>query len=275
MITLKQYAKIIENQLNENAHAKAFKFQFKVWADVGDYQNAFNNQVDYSLINCVLRETSGNYTPVKVAKTKFAPMVFEAAIGQEQEANLRVVLEDWAANQLGVIYSAYDITYMVTPGAIVPGTAVNTCELGSTIPLSMTIELQSTELGLIANEMVWTISVGDIVKAEVEVLNFEIGSARTQQTADYINKDKTSSSNQMATKSIMLRIPIAKTEICKKLFNDILADNKDEVYTIEETDGWSSGINDKFIIASGQLIGDTTKIVALQCTFLKSDEQME
>lgn len=275
MITLKQYAKIIENQLNENAHAKAFKFQFKVWADVGDYQNAFNNQVDYSLINCVLRETSGNYTPVKVAKTKFAPMVFEAAIGQEQEANLRVVLEDWAANQLGVIYSAYDITYMVTPGAIVPGTAVNTCDLGSTIPLSMTIELQSTEMGLIANEMVWTISVGDIVKAEVEVLNFEIGSARTQQTADYINESKTASSNQMATKSIMLRIPIAKTEICKKLFNDILADNKDEVYTIEETDGWSSGINDKFIMASGQLLGDTTKIVALQCTFLKSDAQME
>lgn len=275
MITIEQYAQIIENQLNANIHAKSFNFEFKVFADVGEYQQAFENQKDYSLINCVLRETTGNYTPLKTAKTKYTSLVFEVAVKQDAVPDMKLVLKDWSQAQLGVIYEAEGYTYIVTPSPCATGTAVNTCDLGSTVPLTMPIELQETELGLIANEMVWTIATDDIEAAEVEVLNFEIGSARTQQTANYMNKGETVSSNQMATKSLMLRIPIVKNTICKALFDAILDNDKDVVYTITETDGWSKGINDKFIMANGQLIGDTTKIVALQCTFLKSDEQME
>lgn len=277
-MTLEFFRDMIQEQLNGDKNSIAFKLKFKIHADIGDFQANFKEQ-DQDTINAVLIETTGDYTPVKEVSTKSTTLRLDLAVAQRHVDELKIILESWSKKQLGLAYKYIDdngeTTYIITPGAPVTGTAFNTCDIGSTLPISLTMEVQQTVLGLITNEMAWEISVGDIKNAAIEVLNFEIGSARTQQTANYINESATASSNQMVTKSITLRIAAAKTDICKKLFDDILTDNKDEIYNIKESDGWSNGIDDDFIMANGQLIGDTTKIVALQCTFLKSDEQME
>ena len=287
MITIREYADIIEEQLNENAHAKAFHFQFKVWADIGDFQEAFRNQTDTKLINCILRETTGDYTPIKVAKTKFTSLVFELAVNQYDVDNVKIVLTDWSQYQLGVAYRTDDNTYIVTPAAIGTGTAVNTCDLGSTVPLTMAIELQETALGLISNETKWTMASGDITETEIDVLRAIIVSQRTQQSQTYMNDDETVSTNQMATISVQLTIPVVKNSICKKLYNDILRNKKDELYTIQLDDGWSDGFfageevggvvypaENIFILSSGEIIQESTKVVAIQCTFLKSDSRL-
>ena len=274
MITISQYAEIIENQLNENAHAQAFHLTFKVWADIGDFQEAFKNQTNKTLINCVLRETTGDYTPIKEAKTKFINLAFDIAVNQAKVDEAKVVLQDWSTKQLGVIWQANDFTYMVTPGAISTGTAFNTCEIGSTLPLTITIELQETELGLISNEMVWTIATGDITATTIEVLNGQIVSQRTQQTQNYMNSSETVSINQLTTLSVQLVIPVAKNNICKAIMDSILSNSKDDTYTIAMSDGWSAGISGDFILSSGELRFESGKVVAMSCNFLKKDTRL-
>ena len=274
MTTITEYAKIIESQLNENAHARAFHLTFKVWADIGDFQEAFKNQTEKTLINCVLRETTGVYTPIKEAKTKFINLAFEIAVNQAKVDEAKVVLQDWSTAQLGVIWQANDFTYMITPGAITTGTAFNTCDVGSTLPLTITIELQETELGLISNEMAWSIATGELQAANVEVLNGQIISQRTQQSQNYMNASETVSINQLTTLTIQLLIPVAKNDICKAIMDSILSNSKDDTYTISMVDEWSAGISGDFILSSGELRFESGKVVAMNCTFLKKDQRL-
>ena len=276
MITLKELASLIEQQLNENAHTKAFNLQFKVWADVGDYQEAFNKQTDPKLINAVLRETTGDYTPVMAVKSKLTTLAFELAVNQYDVDNVKIILGKWTLEQIGYMYTEDDTSYIVTPGAIVTGTAVNTCDLGSTVPLSLTVEVQEAENGLISNEMEWTIKKADSQDEPTPVypLRGQIISARTQQTSPYTNESETVSTNQMATGSLSLTIPVAKNNTCKSLFNDIIKNNKDEVYTITMADGWSDGISENYIMANGTITFEAGKVVAMECVFQKNDGRL-
>lgn len=276
MMTIQDLATLIEKQLNENAHTKAFHLQFKIWADVGDYQEAYEKQTDPKLINSVLRETTGDYTPVKAVKSKLTTLAFELAVNQADVDNVKLILGKWTLEQIGFMYTVDDISYIIQPGAIVTGTADITCDLGSTVPLSLTVEVQETEQGLISNEMEWTIKLADSQDDAEAVypLSGQIISERTQQTSPYTNESQTVSTNQMATGSIALKIPVAKNNICKSLIDGILTNAKDVVYTITMADGWSAGLSDDYILAHGDITFETGKIVAISCTFLKNDGRL-
>ena len=272
-MTLEFFRDMIQEQLNGDKNTIAFKLKFKIHADIGDFQANFKEQ-DKDTINAVLIESTGDYTPVKEVSSKFNTLRLDLAVAQAHVDELKIILESWSKKQLGLIYKYLDdeeeTTYIITPGAPATGTAFNTCDLGSTLPISLTIEIQQTTLGLIGNEATWQINTKD-----VNVLRFNITSARTQQTASKTDEDETKSTNQMSTLSVQLVVPVAKTDICKSLYNDILTGNKDEVYTIAMTDNWSSGISDGFVLANGDIVAESTKIQAMTLTFLKSNEDLE
>ena len=271
-MTIEGIANLIEEQLNENLDAKAFNFSFKIHQEVGDFQTAYQNGMDENLINGVLLESSGDFTPVKEIASKFMNMRLEFAVRQENVNNFKKVLEGWSEAQLGYIYKETETgkTYIITPSAPATGTAYNTSDLDSMVSISLTLEIQITSLGLIGSEAQWTIN-----DEPVNVLRFKILSTRTQQTAEGTEADETTSANQMATVSIMLVIPIAKTTICKDLLNDILSNNKDTIYEIEMDDDFSDGISGRYIMASGEYDGESTKVGAITCNFLKSNEDLE
>ena len=264
---------MIEEQLNGDKNSIAFKLKFKIHADMGEFQKNFKDQ-DKDTINAVLIESSGDYTPVKEVSSKFNTLRLDIAVAEAHVKELKIILESWTKKQLGLIYKYIDdneeTTYILTPGAPTTGTAFNTCDIGSTLPISVAIELQQTLLGLLGNESSWKIN-----NYEVNVLRFTIGSTRTQQTASLTDEDETKSTNQMSTLSIQLVVPVAKTDICKAFYNDIINGNKDEVYTIEMEDGWSDGIDGSFILSGGDIQAESTKIQSMTLNFLKSNEALE
>lgn len=271
-MTLEGIKDLIENQLNANANAKAFSLSFKIFNEVGDFEEQMKNGMDSDLIYGVLVETSGDFTPVKEISSKFMSLRLDFAVKQENVGNFKIVLDDWSEMQLGIMYRDEESnkTYILTPSAPSTGTAFNTSDLGSAVPISVVLEVQATSNGLIGNESVWKIN-----NSVVNVLRFKILSTRTQQTFESTNQDETKSANQMATQSFMLVIPVAKTDICKKLYNDIINNNKDEIYSIKMEDGFSDGIDADYILSSGEIDGESTKVGAMTCTFLLSNEDLE
>ena len=272
-MTLEFIRDMIQEQLNGDKNSIAFNLKFKIHADIGDFQENFKEQ-EKDIINAVLVESTGDYTPVKEVSSKFNTLTLNLAVAQSHVDELKVILESWSKKQLGIIYKYLDdeeeTTYILTPGAPVTGTAFNTCDIGSTVPISLSIEVQQTTLGLIGNETKWQINSKD-----VNVLRFNIVSTRVQQTAELTNQDETKSANQMATLTIQLVVPVAKTDICKSLYNDIIANNKDEIYSITMTDDWSNGISGSFILSSGDITAEATKIQSMTLNFLKSYEELE
>lgn len=272
-MTLEFIREMIQEQLNGDKNSLAFKLKFKIHADLGEFQENFKKQEE-DTINAVLLESTGDYTPVKEVSSKFNNLRLDIAVAQEHVEEVKIILESWTKKQLGVIYKflddAEETTYVVTPGAPTTGTAFNTCDIGSMLPLSVAIEIQQTILGLIANEATWKINTYDI-----NVLRFTCVSARTQQTGTPTNENETKSTNQMSTATLELVVPVAKNTVCKDLYNDILNGAKDNVYTIVMADGWSDGINDDFILANGVITGESTKIQSMTLTFLKSNEDLE
>ena len=270
-MTLEFLKDIIEEQFNNDVNTQTFGFTFKLFAEIGDYEDAYKHQ-DLLKINGIMIETSGDYTPVKEVSSKFSNIRMQFAVAQENVDKFKIILESWSKKQLGIVYTEESTgdTYILTPGAPTTGTAFNTCELGSTVPIDLVLAVQQTTLGLIGNEATWKIN-----ENEVNVLRFQIISARTQQTSSKTNEDETSSANQLATMTIMLVVPVAKTTICKDLYNDILNNNKDAVYSIEMSDNWSDGIDADFVLANGEISAESTKIQAMTLTFLKSNEDLE
>lgn len=272
-MTLEFFRDMIEQQLNGDKNSIAFKLKFKIHADIGDFQANFQKQ-DKDTINAVLIESTGDYTPVKEVSSKFNNLRLDLAVAQSHVKEVKIILDSWSKKQLGLIYKYLDdeeeTTYILTPGAPTTGTAFNTCDIGSTLPLSLAIEIQQTVLGLIGNESKWKIN-----NKEVNTLRFNIVSARTQETASETDEEETRSANQMSTLTIQLVVPVAKTDICKDLYNDIIQSNKDEIYSIEMEDDWSNGISGDFILSNGSIEAEATKIQAMTLNFLKSYEELE
>lgn len=270
-MTLEFLKDTIEDQLNNDPNTQAFGFTFTLFSDVGDYEEVFEQQ-NLTKINGILLGSSGDYTPVKEVSSKFSNVRMAFAVSQENLDKLKIIIESWSKKQLGVVYyeESTDDTYIITPGAPSTGTAYNTCALGSTIPIELVLNVQETTLGLLGNEAKWQIN-----NKAVNVLRWGWVSQRTQQTSQNTCADETTSTNQMATATLQLIVPVAKTEILKTLYNDILGNKKDEVYTIVMEDGWSDGINGSFILSNGDINAESTKIQALTLNFLKSNEALE
>ena len=270
-MTLEGIANLIEEQLKADNNAAAFGLTFKVFTDAGDFEEGYKNP-ESKLVNAVLLETSGDFTPVKEVSSKFMNLELRFAVTQEDVAKFKQVLESWSNKQLGVAYKEEETgkTYILTPSAPSTGTAFNVQGVDSCVPISVVLEVQITSLGLIGSESVW--KIGDDV---INVLNWKYISSRTQQTCESLEADETTAANQMASGSFVLVIPVAKTEACKSLYNDILNNNKDTIYKIKMTDGWSAGIDGDYVMINGVIDSEQTKINAMTCTFSKSNKTLE
>ena len=262
-------ANVIESQLNANANAIALGYKFVIGLDYKEYaaKNIVENQIDG-----VLLQTSGEYTPVKGASTKFVNLSLEFAVRVEDKANFDTIIESWSKQQLAVYYKdeTTNENYVITPNAPISGTAQNTDALQRAMPVTIVLQVQITDSGLVGAESVWKIN-----NVQVDLLSWRFVSSRTQQACQALTEDETSVANQMASYSIQLVIPVAKTDIIKALYNDILANNKDNVYKVEMSDGWSNGINYNCVITNGTIDSENTKINALTIIFAKSNENID
>lgn len=264
-------ANVIESQLNANANAIALGFKFVIGLDYKEYQE---KQIIENQIDGVLLQTSGEYTPVKGAATKFVNLSLEFTVRVEDKANFDTIIESWSKQQLAVYYKdeTTNENYVITPNAPITGTAQNTENLQRAMPVTVVLQVQITDSGLVGAESVWKIN-SEIINP----LRWKFIAARTQVTKQALTDDETSQANSLGTSSIMLVIPVDKnSNICKALYNDTLSNNKDAVYTIEMSDGWSNGLSSaKYTMTHSEIDAESTKINALTCTFSKMALDLE
>lgn len=269
MIQAEKLAKAIEEELNNNIHTKAFNKHFKIFANVGDYQETFDkiNGISQQQINGVIRQASGEYTSVKDVNNVFINFTFECAIQQEFVDELQVILSSYAESLIGNTFNDGEWTYLITPTPLTTGVAMNTCALGSTIPISMTLSVQQILKGIIQNQEKWKINGKDI-----NVLSNQVSSARTTKSSIKVGESETKIINQYNTQSITLTIPFVNNDICKELVNDILGGNKDKVYSISMEDGITNGLSGNYVMTMGQRSAESGRIVSIQCVFQYADE---
>jgi hypothetical protein len=268
MIQAEKLAKTIENELNANKHTVAFKKHFKIYANVGDYNESFNviNKENTQEINGVIKANNGEYTQVKDVNNLFITYTFECAIQQEFVDELQLILSDWCESLIGETFSDDEWTYLISPSPIYTGLAVDTTALGSTIPLTMNLSFQMVQKGIISNQEKWQINGYD-----VNVIYNNVSSMRTTKSSTTLNQNETKVINQFTTQSITMTIPFVANEICIKLINDILQGNKDEIYTITMSDGITAGISGEFLMTQGQKTAENGKIISIQCAFQTAD----
>ncbi len=259
-------ANVIESQLNANKNSMDLGYKFVIGVDYAEYanKNIVDNQIDG-----VLLQTSGEYTPVKGASTKFVNLSLEFSVKVEDKANFDTIIDSWSKQQLAVYYKdeTTNENYVITPNAPITGTVAQTCELLKAMPVTIVLQVQITDSGLMGAESVWKIN-----DTQVFPLSWKFISARTQQSCQALDADETKVANQMASYTIQLVIPVAKSDIIKALYNDVLKNNKDAVYKVEMADGWSDGISENCVITNGSIDAENTKINALTIVLAKSNE---
>lgn len=263
MIQNEFLAKTIEMELNENPHTKHFNKHFKVHSNVGDFTEYFTrrNDVDLQEINCVLKQSSGEYTALKDVNNVFVNYTFECAIQQDFSDELILILSSWSEQIKGQVYSDNEWTYLITPTPINVGTAMDTCALGSTIPMTISLAIQMIQKGLISNVVKWYID-GE----EIPHIRAQFNSLRTSDTLPLLNNQNTTSQNIYNTKTIILNLPYINNAICKKIANNILKNDINEQFIVERKDGIADNIKLTMIITQGAIIEENEKIVALSCT---------
>lgn len=263
MIQTEFLANTIEKELNENVHTLSFKKHFKVHSNVGEYNDYFSqrNGIDLQEINCILKQASGEYTALKDVNNVFVNYTFECAIQQEFCDELILILSDWSEQIKGQVYSDDEWTYLITPTPINVGMAQDTCALGSTIPMTISLAIQMIQKGLISNVVKWYID-GE----EIPHIRAQFNSLRTSDTLPLLNEQNTTSLNIYNTKTIILNLPYINNAICKKIANNILKNDINEQFVVERKDGIADNIKLTMILTQGAIIEENEKIVALSCT---------
>ena len=275
MLQTYQIAKLIEKELNDNINATATGIKFKIHNAVGNYKKAVTKAdgKKQRYVNGVLRNSTGNYTPVKGLNNLLSTLMLEFAVQQDDTEKVQLIIDSWSESIIGSVYQL-DKTWqiLITPQPAAPGTVKNTTPLGSTLPMLVVLEIQLIKDGLISNAVEWSIN-GQTVMASNVSMTFN----RTPDVKPRANKKYCSALNQYEVRSISMVLPLSFSNINKQIANDLFSCNKDVAYTIKRVDGFLTDFEADFLLTSADWAEQSNKIVTMTLTFVPAadDEETE
>ena len=252
MIALKRFAQFLENNLNSLGMG-----EFKIFCDLGDYQNAVRTGNTVTrLKNGVLEMSSNDITPIKNWVSAVTSCTLSIVIDVDlQERNAesggyyeveetREALNKLVALKNGQTETFIDVeendsqvTYEVTSyfGSAVVGAVEQASPIGKMVEITLDCFFTYVQNGMNSNDT--SISIDS---EEIAFVSGEITRVKTGQASQYANDKHLNTTNQQNGISIDLRLPYFDSPSGNAIWDDILdceEQNKGHLVTISNKNG--------------------------------------
>ena len=252
MIALKRFAQFLENNLNSLGMG-----EFKIFCDLGDYQNAIRTGNTVTRFkNGVLEMSSNDITPIKNWISAVTSCTLSIAIDVDlQERNAesggyyeveetREALNKLVALKNGQTETFIDVeendsqvTYEVTSyfGSAVVGAVEQASPIGKMVEITLDCFFTYVQNGMNSNDT--SISIDS---EEIAFVSGEITRVKTGQASQYANDKHLNTTNQQNGISIDLRLPYFDSPSGNAIWDDILdceEQNKGHLVTISNKNG--------------------------------------
>ena len=252
MIALKRFAQFLENNLNSLGMG-----EFKIFCDLGDYQNAVRTGNTVTRFkNGVLEMSSNDITPIKNWISAVTSCTLSIAIDVDlQERNAesggyyeveetREALNKLVALKNGQTETFIDVeendsqvTYEVTSyfGSAVVGAVEQASPIGKMVEITLDCFFTYVQNGMNSNDT--SISIDS---EEIAFVSGEITRVKTAQASQYANDKHLNTTNQQNGISIDLRLPYFDSPSGNAIWDDILdceEQNKGHLVTISNKNG--------------------------------------
>ena len=252
MIALKRFAQFLENNLNSLGMG-----EFKIFCDLGDYQNAVRTGNTMTRFrNGVLEMSSNDITPIKNWISAVTSCTLSIVIDvdlKEQNAEsggyyeveeTREALNKLVALKNGQTETFIDVeendsqvTYEVTSyfGSAVVGAVEQASPIGKMVEITLDCFFTYVQNGMNSNDT--SISIDS---EEIAFVSGEITRVKTAQANQYADDKHINTTNQQNGISIDLRLPYFDSPSGNAIWDDILAceeQNKGHLVTISNKNG--------------------------------------
>ena len=252
MIALKRFAQFLENNLNSLGMG-----EFKIFCDLGDYQNAVRTGNTVTRFkNGVLEMSSNDITPIKNWISAVTSCTLSIAIDvdlKEQNAEsggyyeveeTREALNKLVALKNGQTETFIDVeendsqvTYEVTSyfGSAVVGAVEQASPIGKMVEITLDCFFTYVQNGMNSNDT--SISIDS---EEIAFVSGEITRVKTAQANQYADDKHINTTNQQNGISIDLRLPYFDSPSGNAIWDDILdceEQNKGHLVTISNKNG--------------------------------------
>lgn len=253
------------NQLEESLNDNDYNLTFKLWSNLGDYQESIrigNQQVNF--VNAIVQALPAILLPIPNVKMVRVTFQITFAInidmseknedGQyELPIKVRQALQEVAQSQQAIITYAEleETTYQILPLFTLPSSTesvtMTSDDTGEVLPMTMSIEYIITENIANANSYKLKINGHDI--------NFEQLIFTKQRTANqytYKGNSNTKTNVIQGAVGIDVTMPQFLDESSDLILNDIFSEENNQSYYVEITYPISSGnITKQYIMTSG------------------------
>ena len=252
MIALKRFAQFLENNLNSLGMG-----EFKIFCDLGDYQNAIRTGNTVTRFkNGVLEMSSNDITPIKNWISAVTSCTLSIVIDVDlQERNAesggyyeveetREALNKLVALKNGQTETFIDVeendsqvTYEVTSyfGSAVVGAVEQASPIGKMVEITLDCFFTYVQNGMNSNDT--SISIDS---EEIAFVSGEITRVKTAQASQYADDKHINTTNQQNGISIDLRLPYFDSPSGNAIWDDILdceEQNKGHLVTISNKNG--------------------------------------
>ena len=252
MIALKRFAQFLENNLNSLGMG-----EFKIFCDLGDYQNAVRTGNTVTRFkNGVLEMSSNDITPIKNWISAVTSCTLSIVIDvdlKEQNAEsggyyeveeTREALNKLVALKNGQTETFIDVeendsqvTYEVTSyfGSAVVGAVEQASPIGKMVEITLDCFFTYVQNGMNSNDT--SISIDS---EEIAFVSGEITRVKTAQASQYADDKHINTTNQQNGISIDLRLPYFDSPSGNAIWDDILdceEQNKGHLVTISNKNG--------------------------------------
>ena len=252
MIALKRFAQFLENNLNSLGMG-----EFKIFCDLGDYQNAVRTGNTVTRFkNGVLEMSSNDITPIKNWISAVTSCTLSIVIDVDlQERNAesggyyeveetREALNKLVALKNGQTETFIDVeendsqvTYEVTSyfGSAVVGAVEQASPIGKMVEITLDCFFTYVQNGMNSNDT--SISIDS---EEIAFVSGEITRVKTAQASQYADDKHINTTNQQNGISIDLRLPYFDSPSGNAIWDDILdceEQNKGHLVTISNKNG--------------------------------------
>lgn len=242
MITLSELKAVIENGLNAMSSR-----EFKLFADVGEYQKAYKPDDSNTVtryINGILEALAPSRLPIKnlqvITQTFRISFVLDMALlekdtdGEYLEVKqVRDLLEKYIIANNGKPYyleDAEQVSFEVTPSfsGITVGTASLMSPIGNVLPVYLDFSCVFVEGGTNTN------TVDFIVNGEnMFYQDYSITRTRTAETNMIANEPSSKTLAQANGISLQLKMPLLNTEQSKAIESDVWSGTQNEAVCVE------------------------------------------
>lgn len=241
MITLSQLKTVIENGLN----AISTK-EFKLFADVGEYQKAYkldDSNTVTRYINGILEALAPSRLPIKnlqvITQTFRISFVLDMALLEKDEdgeylevKQVREILEKYIIANNGKPYylDAEQISFEVTPSfsGITVGTASLMSPIGNVLPMYLDFSCVFVEGGTNTNTVSFIVNGEDMYFQE-----YSITRTRTAESNMFANGKSSATVAQANGISLQLKMPLLNTTQSKAIENDVWSGSQNQAICVE------------------------------------------